>query len=108
MVAVGERSVGLADLPEIERLPVEVGHRVGILRSNGDMAQLGRLTSDCFELFGRLFDRSRQRLRPRPTMLGYIKEDVFRTVELLLEIACLLPAMALVDVVLGTEALELF
>src|SRR6516225_5332121 len=40
-------------------------------------------------------------------MLGDIEKDAFRTVELLLEIAGLVPALALVDVVLGPEAFEL-
>ncbi len=37
MVAIGERSVALADLLEIERLFVELGHRVGILRGDRDV-----------------------------------------------------------------------
>ena len=40
-------------------------------------------------------------------MLGDVEEEVFRAVELLFEIAGLMAALALVDVVLGTEALEL-
>src|SRR6516164_4958462 len=40
-------------------------------------------------------------------MLGDIEKDAFRTVELLLEVAGLVPALALVDVVLGAEAFEL-
>src|SRR6516165_8040656 len=40
-------------------------------------------------------------------MLGDVEEDAFRAVEFLLEIAGLVPALALVDVVLSAEALEL-
>src|SRR5215472_19067561 len=64
-------------------------------------------SSDCCVLLGRLFDRRRQRLGSRPAMLGYVEEDVFRTVELLFEVAGLVPALALVDIVLGPEAFEL-
>src|SRR6516162_6643649 len=52
-------------------------------------------------------DRGRQRLGAGPAMLGDIKEHALGAVELLLEIAGLLPAMALVDVMLGAEAFEL-
>src|SRR6516165_5604962 len=58
-------------------------------------------------LVGRLFDRDRQRLRPRPAVLGDIEQHAFWAVELLFEVASLLSAMALVDVVLGAEAFEL-
>src|SRR6516164_7967765 len=64
-------------------------------------------TSDCRELLGCLFDRGRQWLGAGPAMLGDIEEHVLGAVELLLEIAGLLPAVALVDVVLGAEAFEL-
>src|SRR6516165_5907421 len=40
-------------------------------------------------------------------MLGDVEEDAFRAVEFLFEIAGLVPALALVDVVLGAEAFEL-
>ena len=44
MIAVGERPIGLADLLEIERLLVELGHRVGIFRCDGDVTKLGHFT----------------------------------------------------------------
>jgi len=39
--AVGEHPVGPADLDEIERLFVELGHRLGVLGGDRDMAKLG-------------------------------------------------------------------
>src|SRR5262249_23319344 len=65
-------------------------------------------TSRCCVLLGRLIGRHRQRLGSRPAMLGYVEENAFWTVELLFEVAGLMPALTLVDVVLGAEALELF
>src|ERR1700751_552825 len=41
MVAVGERSVALADLSEIKRLLVKLSHRVGIFGGDGDVTKLG-------------------------------------------------------------------
>src|SRR5271155_3493403 len=41
VIAIGERPVGLADLLEVERLLVELGHRIGVLGGNGDVTQLG-------------------------------------------------------------------
>jgi len=43
VIAIGERPVGLADLLEIERLLVELGHCIGVLGGNGDVTQLGHL-----------------------------------------------------------------
>jgi hypothetical protein len=39
MMAVGERAVVRANDLEIERLDVEIGHRVGVLGGDGDVAQ---------------------------------------------------------------------
>ena len=43
MIAIGERPVGLADLLEIERLLIELGHRIGVLGGDGDVTQLGHV-----------------------------------------------------------------
>src|SRR5260370_36182526 len=43
VIAVSERPVGLADLLEVERLLVELGHRIGILGGDGDVTQLGHI-----------------------------------------------------------------
>src|SRR5580693_5589527 len=43
MITVGEWPVGLADLLEIERLLIELGHRIGVFGGNGDMTQLGHI-----------------------------------------------------------------
>src|SRR6516162_7209265 len=48
MVAVSERSIALAYLLEIKRLLVELSHRVGIPRSDGDVTKLGHLGSFCW------------------------------------------------------------
>ena len=58
------------------------------------------------DLFGGFLDRDRQRLGAGPAMLGDVEQQVLRPVELFLEIAGLLPAMTLVDVMLGAEAFE--
>src|SRR6266567_4836141 len=57
-------------------------------------------------LFGGFFDGDRERLGAGPAMLGDVEQDTLGPVELLLEIAGLLAAMPLVDVVLGAEAIE--
>src|ERR1700687_3862857 len=57
-------------------------------------------------LFGGLFDGGRERLGAGPAMLGDVEQDALGPVELLLEIAGLIAAMPLVDVVLGAEAIE--
>src|SRR4051794_39230395 len=58
-------------------------------------------------LFGGLFGRYGKRLGAGPAMLGDIEQDAFRPKEFLLEIAGLVPVLALIDVVAGAEALEL-
>src|ERR1051325_10746806 len=58
-------------------------------------------------LFRCCFDRHRQWLGARPAMLGDVEQHLFRAVEFLLEIAGLMALLALIDVVLGAEALEL-
>src|SRR5437762_9243108 len=58
-------------------------------------------------LFGGLFGRRGKRLGAGPAMLGDIEQDAFRPKEFLLEIAGLVPVLALIDVVAGAEALEL-
>src|SRR6266403_2161905 len=40
MMAVRERAVVRADDLEVERLDIEIGHRVGVLGGDGDVAQL--------------------------------------------------------------------
>src|SRR5438067_10766647 len=57
-------------------------------------------------LLGGFFDRRRQRLGAGPAMLGDVEQHAFRPEEFLLEIAGLVPVLALVDVVAGAEALE--
>src|SRR5205823_9569079 len=59
-------------------------------------------------LFGGLFGWHGKRLGAGPAMLGDVEQHAFRPEEFLLEIAGLVPVLALVDVVLGAEALELF
>ena len=39
--AVGEHAVGPADLDEIERLLIELGHRLRVFGGDRDVAQLG-------------------------------------------------------------------
>src|SRR6516165_6238437 len=58
-------------------------------------------------LFRSLFYWREKRLRARPTMLGDVEQHPLRAIEFLFEIAGLVSALALVDVVLGTEAFEL-
>src|SRR5262249_51345073 len=58
-------------------------------------------------LFRGGFGRQGERLGARPAMLGDVEQHTLRPEELLLEIAGLVPVLALVDVVLGAEALEL-
>src|SRR5216683_2939421 len=57
-------------------------------------------------LFSGFFDRLGQGLGAGPAMLGDVEQDALGPIELLLEIAGLLAAMPLVDVVLGAEAIE--
>src|SRR5438034_11284209 len=57
-------------------------------------------------LFRGFFDGDRERLGTGPAMLGDVEEDALGAVEFLFEIAGLLAAMPLVDVVLGAEAIE--
>src|SRR5437764_13029709 len=58
-------------------------------------------------LFGGGFGRHGERLGAGPAMLGDVEQHAFRPKEFLLEIAGLVSVLALVDVVLGAEALEL-
>src|SRR5271163_5288666 len=68
---------------------------------------LGELTSQevatAAYLLRRLFDLGRERLGACPAVFGDVKEDVLGAVELLLEIPGLVPALALVDVMLRAE-----
>src|SRR5437763_5401389 len=57
-------------------------------------------------LFGGGFGRHGERLGAGPAMLGDVEQHAFRPEEFLLEIAGLVPVLALVDVVAGAEALE--
>ena len=41
VVAIGERPVVRADDLEVERLDIEIGHRVGVFRGDGEVAKLG-------------------------------------------------------------------
>ena len=41
VVAIGERPVVRADDLEVKRLNIEIGHRVGIFRGDGDVTKLG-------------------------------------------------------------------
>src|SRR5262249_34750189 len=72
----------------------------------GDVVWPWRPPAGGVSLFGSLFGRDRQRLRPGPTVLGDVEEDTLRPVELFLAISGLVAALALVDIVLGAEALE--
>src|SRR6478609_2742853 len=58
-------------------------------------------------LFRGRFGRHRERLGAGPAMLGDVEQHTFRPKEFLLEIAGLVSVLALVDIVLGAEALEL-
>src|ERR1700676_139482 len=57
-------------------------------------------------LFGGFFDGYRERLGAGPAMLGDIEQDPLGAIEFLLEIARLIAALPLVDVVLGAEAIK--
>src|SRR5271154_48262 len=43
MVAISERPVVRTNDLEIKRLDIKIGHRVGVLRGDGDVAQLGHV-----------------------------------------------------------------
>src|SRR5260221_4344264 len=58
-------------------------------------------------LIGGWLDGLGERFGAGPAVLGDVEQDVLGPVELLLEIAGLVALLALVDVMLGAEALEL-
>src|SRR5947209_18270752 len=72
------------------------------------MAMWRSLAMGVLPLFGGGFGRHRERLGAGPAMLGDVEQHAFRPKEFLLEIAGLVSVLALVDVVAGAQALELF
>src|SRR4029077_5094047 len=103
MVAIGERPIVRADDLEVESLYIEVGHRVRILRGDGNVTKLGH--SD-LQLFCSFFDLGGKRLAAGPGMLGDVKEHALGAVELLFEVTGARLLLTAVDVILGTEALQ--
>src|SRR5579863_9305732 len=59
-------------------------------------------------LLGRLLDLGRERLGAGPAVLGDVEQDALGAEEFFLKIAGLVAALALVDVVPGAKAFELF
>ena len=101
MMAVGERTVTGAHHLEIERLAIEIGHRVRVLGGDRDVAQLGHaraspIPAACFTGAG----SGSAPAQPCSAMSNRMR---FGAEELLLEIAGLVAVLALVDVVLGAE-----
>jgi hypothetical protein len=106
VVAIGERSIAGAHQLKVERLHIEIGHRIRVFAGDGEVAQLGH-DGLSLRLFGGVFHWHGKRLGAGPAMFGDVEQHLFGTIEFFLEIAGLVPILTLVDVVLSAKALEL-